>query len=158
MFSILSFWFSRYFSRVYLPSITAHSKRGKHISKIKSLHSFNLLWLLWTVCGGIFITIIIHSNWLAVSIKPKFADNPVDTAEVSFALNGNIRDLYLIKRTCLREASLLSWSLVTKCGNTWWQRCPHHTQLYHNKSFLPQTGMTLKNWSIRTYLKRKGLI
>ena len=157
MFSILSSWFSRYSSRVYLPSITAYSKRGNHISKINSLHSFNLLWLLWTVCGGIFITIIIHSNWLAVTIKPKFADNPVDTAQVTFPLDANIQDLYLIKRMCLREASLLSWSLVTKCGNTWWKRCPHHTQIYHNKSFLLQTGVTSKNWSMRTYLKRKGL-
>ena len=46
-----------------------------------SLHSFNLLWLMWAVCGGVFITNFILSNWLAILIKPVF-EEPVDTVQV----------------------------------------------------------------------------
>ena len=46
-----------------------------------SLHSFNLLWLMWAVCGGFFITNFILCNWLTILIKPVF-EKPVDTAKV----------------------------------------------------------------------------
>ena len=46
-----------------------------------SLHSFNLLWLMWAVCGGFFITNFILSNWLPILIKPVF-EKPIDTAQV----------------------------------------------------------------------------
>ena len=46
-----------------------------------SLYSFNLLWLMWAVCGGFFITNFILSNWLAILIKPVF-EEPVDTVQV----------------------------------------------------------------------------
>ena len=47
-----------------------------------SLHSFNLLWLMWAVCGGFFITNFLLSNWLTILLKPVF-EEPVDTAQVS---------------------------------------------------------------------------
>ena len=47
-----------------------------------SLHSFNLLWLMWAVCGGLFITKFILCNWLTILIKPVF-DEPINTAEVN---------------------------------------------------------------------------
>ena len=46
-----------------------------------SLHSFNLLWLMWAVCGGFFVTNFLLSNWLAILIKPVF-EKPVDTVQV----------------------------------------------------------------------------
>ena len=36
-----------------------------------SLHTFNLLWLMWAVCGGFFITNFILAVWLEFLIKPK---------------------------------------------------------------------------------------
>ena len=46
-----------------------------------SLHSFNLLWLMWAVCGGFFVANFLLSNWLAILIKPVF-EEPVDTVQV----------------------------------------------------------------------------
>ena len=55
--------------------------RGKaRVPERTSLHSFNLLWLMWAVCGGFFITNFLLSNWLTILIKPEFED-PVDTAQ-----------------------------------------------------------------------------
>ena len=51
-----------------------------------SLHSFNLLWLMWAVCGGFFITNFILSNWLTILVKPVF-EKPVDTAQVQPIFN-----------------------------------------------------------------------
>ena len=47
-----------------------------------STQAFNILLLLWAVCGGLFITNFILSNWLAILVNPVFED-PVDTALVS---------------------------------------------------------------------------
>ena len=74
-------------SRVLLPTIIRQSTEGRAVLKRKGLMSFNFLWLLWAVCGGIFITNIINSNWLASTVKPKFAEKPVDTAQVRWDEN-----------------------------------------------------------------------
>ena len=47
-----------------------------------SLQSFNLLWLMWAVCGGFFITNFLLSNFVAVLMKPVF-EKPVDNAHVT---------------------------------------------------------------------------
>ena len=57
--------------------------RGKaRVPERTSLHSFNLLWLMWAVCGGFFITNFILSVWLTFLLKPVF-EEPVDTNEVT---------------------------------------------------------------------------
>ena len=57
--------------------------RGKaRVPERTSLHSFNLLWLMWAVCGGFFITNFILSVWLTFLVKPVFED-PVETAQVT---------------------------------------------------------------------------
>ena len=58
-------------------------RRGKaRVPERTSLHSFNLLWLMWAVCGGFFITNFLLSNWLPVLIKPVF-EKPVNNAQVA---------------------------------------------------------------------------
>ena len=58
-------------------------KRSKaRVPERTSLHSFNLLWLMWAVCGGFFITNFILSNFVAILMKPVF-EKPVDTANVT---------------------------------------------------------------------------
>ena len=58
-------------------------KRSKaRVPERTSLHSFNLLWLMWAVCGGFFITNFILSNFIAILMKPVF-EKPVDTANVT---------------------------------------------------------------------------
>ena len=47
-----------------------------------SLHSFNLLWLMWAVCGGFFITNVVLSNWVTILIKPVF-EEPVENVKVT---------------------------------------------------------------------------
>ena len=59
-------------------------KSKARVPERTSLHSFNLLWLMWAVCGGLFITKFILCNWLTILIKPVF-DKPIDTAEVALA-------------------------------------------------------------------------
>ena len=56
-------------------------KSKARVPERTSLHSFNLLWLMWAVCGGFFITNFILSNWLQVLLKPVF-EKPVDTTQV----------------------------------------------------------------------------
>ena len=51
------------------------------VPKWTSLNSFNLLWLLWAICGGFFITNFLLSNWLTMLVMPVF-DKPVDIAQV----------------------------------------------------------------------------
>ena len=67
--------------RVYFPSPYRGVWDGARVLGRTSLLATNLVWLLWAVWGGFFITKIILSNWLAITIKPVF-DKPVDTAEV----------------------------------------------------------------------------
>ena len=58
-------------------------RRGKaRVPERTSLHSFNLLWLMWAVCGGFFITNFILSVWLTILVKPVF-EKPVDTSKVT---------------------------------------------------------------------------
>ena len=56
-------------------------RKKARVPQRTSLHSFNLLWLMWAVCGGFFITNFILSNWLQVLLKPVF-EKPVDTIQV----------------------------------------------------------------------------
>ena len=53
-------------------------RKKARVPERTSLHSFNLLWLMWAVCGGFFITNFILAVWLEFLIKPKlepFVDN-----------------------------------------------------------------------------------
>ena len=57
-------------------------KRSKaRVPERTSLHSFNLLWLMWAVCGGFFITNFILSVWLTILMKQEF-ETPVDNVQV----------------------------------------------------------------------------
>ena len=56
------------------------------VPKWTSLNSFNLLWLLWAICGGFFITNFLLSNWLTMLVMPVF-DKPVDIAQVIININ-----------------------------------------------------------------------
>ena len=144
-------------SRVLLPTIIRQSTEGRAVLKRRGLMSFNFLWLLWAVCGGIFITNIINSNWLASTVKPKFAEKPVDTAQVRWArIMPGTHSFW--RRMCLREGWPPSWSLVTTCGSTWCRRCPLLTQPFLNEWFLPQTGRSLMKWSIRIFWKRRVML
>ena len=58
-------------------------KSKARVPERTSLHSFNLLWLMWAVCGGFFITNFILCNWLPVLIDPVF-EKPVESAEEVF--------------------------------------------------------------------------
>ena len=69
-------------TRVYFPSTTRPVQKGKaRVPERTSLHSFNLLWLMWAVCGGFFITNFILCNWLPILMKREF-EKPVDNAHV----------------------------------------------------------------------------
>ena len=72
-------------------TIKAARRVKARVPERTSLHSFNLLWLMWAVCGGFFITNFILSNWLQVLLKPVF-EKPVDTTQVRMI---HLRDLYL---------------------------------------------------------------
>ena len=68
--------------RVFFPSTMRLVQRGKaRVPERTSLHSFNLLWLMWAVCGGFFITNFLLSNFVAILMKPVF-EKPVDNAHV----------------------------------------------------------------------------
>ena len=57
--------------------------RGKaRVPERTSLHSFNLLWLMWAVCGGFFITNFLLAVWLELLVKPVL-EEPVDTSKVT---------------------------------------------------------------------------
>ena len=67
--------------RVYFPCQEARIGIGKaRVPDRTNLHSFNLLWLMWAVCGGFFITNFILCNYLKVLVKPVF-EKPVDSSE-----------------------------------------------------------------------------
>ena len=65
--------------RVYFPCQEARIGRAR-VPDRTNLHSFNLLWLMWAVCGGFFITNFILCNYLKVLVKPVF-EKPVDSSE-----------------------------------------------------------------------------
>ena len=70
-------------TRVYFPSTTRPVLKGKaRVPEMTSLHSFNLLWLMWAVCGGFFITNVVLSNWVTILIKPVF-EEPVENVKVT---------------------------------------------------------------------------
>ena len=56
-------------------------RKKARVPERTSLHSFNLLWLMWAVCGGFFITNFILSVWLQFLVKPKL-EKFVDSAQV----------------------------------------------------------------------------
>ena len=70
-------------------TINIKKKTIKAVRRVKarvpertSLHSFNLLWLMWAVCGGFFITNFLLANWLTILVKPVF-EKPIESAQVS---------------------------------------------------------------------------
>ena len=72
-----------YYFRIYFPySIDQNWSRQGNGQRKTSLHSFNLLWLMWAVCGGFFITNFILSVWLTFLVQPVFED-PVETVQVT---------------------------------------------------------------------------
>ena len=67
-----------------IPNTPSHKLAGVSKSRVPgktSFYSFNLLWLVWAVGGGLFITKFLLCNWLAILVKPVFED-PVDTVQV----------------------------------------------------------------------------
>ena len=58
-------------------------RKKARVPERTSLHSFNLLWLMWAVCGGFFITNFILSNFVAIMLTPVF-EEPVETANVTW--------------------------------------------------------------------------
>ena len=64
-------------------TIKAARRVKARVPERTSLHSFNLLWLLWAVCGGFFITNFLLANWLTILVKPVF-EKPIESAQVSF--------------------------------------------------------------------------
>ena len=76
--------------RLYFPYETHKDQRKMNIvqqdkarvPERTSLHSFNLLWLMWAVCGGFFITNFLLAVWLELLVKPVF-EKPVDTSKVT---------------------------------------------------------------------------
>ena len=71
---------------MYFPSSNTPSHKLARVSKSRvpgktSFYSFNLLWLVWAVGGGLFITKFLLCNWLAILVKPVF-EEPVDTVQV----------------------------------------------------------------------------
>ena len=70
------------------------------VPKWTSLNSFNLLWLLWAICGGFFITNFLLSNWLTMLVMPVF-DKPVDIAQVirePFIKNGIFHTFFPLRQ------------------------------------------------------------
>ena len=73
--------FIKEYFRVYFPCQEARIGIGKaRVPDRTNLNSFNLLWLMWAVCGGFFITNFILCNYLKVLVKPVF-EKPVDSSE-----------------------------------------------------------------------------
>ena len=87
-------------------------KRGKaRVPERTSLQSFNLLWLMWAVCGGFFITNFILSVWLTFLMKPVF-DKPVDNAQVKLKQFYQKHSINIFCRMYLTETSLFTYPLV----------------------------------------------
>ena len=76
-----------------------------------SLHSFNLLWLMWAVCGGFFITNFLLSNFVATLMKPVF-EKPVDNAHVKSKQIQIKLPINIFCRMYLTETSLFTYPLV----------------------------------------------
>ena len=85
-----------YSSRLWFPYTTRQVERTQYsinkkmkivwrskarVPERTSLHSFNLLWLMWAVCGGFFITNFLLAVWLELLLKPEFG-KPVDSVNV----------------------------------------------------------------------------
>ena len=80
--------------RVYFPTTTRLVQRGKaRVPERTNLHSFNLLWLMWAVCGGFFITNFLLCNYLQVLLKEVY-EMPVDTSKVWRFKNENIHIIF----------------------------------------------------------------
>ena len=77
----------QYLCRLYFPSGSASRliQRGSRarVPERTNLHSFNLLWLMWAVCGGIFLTNFLLSNFVAILMKPVF-EKPVANTHVKY--------------------------------------------------------------------------
>ena len=73
----------QYLCRLFFPSASRLIQRGNktRVPERTNLHSFNLLWLMWAVSGGIFLTNFLLSNFVAILMKPVF-EKPVDNTLV----------------------------------------------------------------------------
>ena len=65
--------------RVYIPY---RPNLARVRDRSRSLHSFNILQILWAVCGGFFITNFLLCNYLPVLVKRVF-EKPAETAQVT---------------------------------------------------------------------------
>ena len=110
-----AFWI-HYSWRLYFPSTSRLVQRGKaRVPERTSLHSFNLLWLIWAVCGGFFITNFILSNFVAILMKPVF-EEPVDNAHVTCNYFSKIFIDILNCRMYMTEIFLSICAPVVLCG------------------------------------------
>ena len=141
--------------RLYFPYITRQVKRTQYsinkkmkivkrskarVPERTSLHSFNLLWLMWAVCGGFFITSFILSNFVAILMKPVF-EKPVDTANVTSNHRTKVFYWYFtICRMYMTETLRFLWLLVLKFGGKNWQSYLIHS-LCWQKSITLRTLM-----------------
>ena len=168
-------------TRVYFPSPYRGVWDGARVLGRTSLLATNLVWLLWAVWGGFFITKIILSNWLAITIKPVF-DKPVDTAQVPihrWSTHSNCYKLCktytIILSTILKiggQSISVLWSTVTttKCfrmslteasspsciqamiiRSTECPRCPVLTQTFLIGQSFLHLGMSLLIWRSRIF-------
>ena len=67
--------------RVYFPYTSAVQRGKARVPTRTNLLSFNTLWLMWAVCGGVGITNFLLGNYMAVLVDPVF-EKPVETAQV----------------------------------------------------------------------------
>ena len=131
-------------------------RRGKtRVPERTSLHSFNLLWLMWAVCGGFFITNFILSNWLTILIRPVF-EKPVDTAQVNWKQSSTILFPPLLFRMCLPEVLFIT-ALALGSGSKYCQLCLTHTRCLLGECIFQVHGMSIITWPNMTCLKRRVL-
>ena len=105
--------------RVHFPTTTRLVQRGKaRVPERTSLHSFNLLWLMWAVCGGFFITNFILSVWLTFLVQPVF-EEPVETVQVTS--NQGLTDLRLQYIDILTSRSLQISNDILHFDILFWQ-------------------------------------
>ena len=75
--------------RVYFPYTSAVQRGKARVPTRTKLLSFNTLWLMWAVCGGVGITNFLLGNYMAVLVDPVF-EKPVETAQVVTAIKQSI--------------------------------------------------------------------
>ena len=130
---------------MYFPSSNTPSHKLARVSKSRvpgktSFYSFNLLWLVWAVGGGLFITKFLLCNWLAILVKPVFED-PVDTVQVESKIP--VIPIYVysnIGRMCMSWAWFPTRTLAGTSGSRRWSRWPRPTPPWQRGWSLPRPG------------------